>query len=114
MQERRPHLLLAYSFVEAAAAGEDDDERHHGVAEDSAELIIRLLEEPVAAHMQKVTCCRLVLSSILVISILPLPMLAISAESSQQVYFSHESKRIQVVYILLSELDLKQIKGPRN
>ena len=42
MQERRSHLLLAYSFVEAAAAGEDDDERHHGVADDSAELIIRL------------------------------------------------------------------------
>ena len=33
-------------------AGEDDDERHHGVAEDSAELIIRLLEEPVAAHAE--------------------------------------------------------------
>ena len=52
MQERRSHLLLAYSFVQAATAGEEDDERHHGVAEDSTELIIRLLEEPVAAHAE--------------------------------------------------------------
>jgi hypothetical protein len=52
MQERRSHLLLAYSFVQATTAGEDDDERHHGVAEDSAELIIRLLEEPIAAHAE--------------------------------------------------------------
>jgi hypothetical protein len=46
------HLLLAYSFVEAAVAGEDADERHHDVTDDSAELIIRLLEEPVAAHAE--------------------------------------------------------------
>jgi hypothetical protein len=54
MQERRSHshLLLAYSLVQAATAGEDDDEGRHGVAEDSAELIIRLLEEPVAAHAE--------------------------------------------------------------
>ena len=56
-------------LVEAAAAGQDD-ERDLGVAE-----LARLLEEAVAALLQKVTC-RLVVFSMRLMSILPLPGLS--------------------------------------
>jgi len=72
------HAPIVGVLVEAAPAGEDD-ERHLGVAEDGE--LVSLLEKPVAT-LAEGDLPRLVLFSILLISILPLPMLE-SADSDR-------------------------------
>ena len=76
----QPHAPVVGVLVEADPCWRRRYERTLGVADDGE--LVSLLEKPVAT-LAEGDLPRLVLFSILLISILPLPMLEISAESQQ-------------------------------